>query len=45
MKKKYVLLLLSITVLLVLSTTLLIVYEDYPQVPYTEAKDTSCNSS
>jgi murein DD-endopeptidase MepM/ murein hydrolase activator NlpD len=41
MKKKYVLLLLSITVLLVLSTTLLIVYEDYPQIPLVEVKDTS----
>lgn len=41
MKKKYVLLLLSITVLLVLSTTLLIVYEDYPQAPFVELKDTA----
>jgi murein DD-endopeptidase MepM/ murein hydrolase activator NlpD len=41
MKKKYVLLLLSITVLLVLSTTLLIVYEDFPQAPIAEVKDTA----
>lgn len=40
MKKKFVLLVLSITVLLVVSTTLLIVYEDYPQIPFVEAKDT-----
>jgi murein DD-endopeptidase MepM/ murein hydrolase activator NlpD len=40
MKKKLVLLVLSISVLLVVSTTLLIVYEDYPEIPYTEVKDT-----
>jgi murein DD-endopeptidase MepM/ murein hydrolase activator NlpD len=41
MKKKFVLLVLSIAVLLVVSTTLLIVYEDYPKIPLVEAKDTA----
>jgi murein DD-endopeptidase MepM/ murein hydrolase activator NlpD len=41
MKKKFVLLVLSIAVLLVVSTTLLIVYEDYPKIPMVEAKDTA----
>jgi murein DD-endopeptidase MepM/ murein hydrolase activator NlpD len=41
MKKKLVLLVLTISVLLVVSTTLLIVYEDYPRIPLAEMKDTS----
>ena len=41
MKKKLVLLVMSISVLLVVSTTLLIVYEDYPEVPFTVVKDTA----
>jgi murein DD-endopeptidase MepM/ murein hydrolase activator NlpD len=41
MKKKFVLLVLSIAVLLVVSTTLLIVYEDYPEIPLVEVKDTA----
>jgi murein DD-endopeptidase MepM/ murein hydrolase activator NlpD len=41
MKKKFVLLVLSIAVLLVVSTTLLVVYEDYPEVPFTEMRDTA----
>jgi murein DD-endopeptidase MepM/ murein hydrolase activator NlpD len=41
MKKKLVLLVLSIAVLLVVSTTLLIVYEDYPEIPFVEVKDTA----
>jgi murein DD-endopeptidase MepM/ murein hydrolase activator NlpD len=39
MKKKLVLLVLSIAVLLVVSTTLLIVYEDYPKIPLVEVQD------
>jgi murein DD-endopeptidase MepM/ murein hydrolase activator NlpD len=41
MKKKLVLLVLSIAVLLVVSTTLLIVYEGYPETSFIEVKDTS----
>lgn len=41
MKKKFVLLVLSVAVLLVVSTTLLIVYEDYPEIPFVEVKDTA----
>jgi murein DD-endopeptidase MepM/ murein hydrolase activator NlpD len=41
MRKKLVLLVLSIAVLLVVSTTLLIVYEDYPEIPFVEVKDTA----
>jgi murein DD-endopeptidase MepM/ murein hydrolase activator NlpD len=41
MKRKLVLLVLSISVLLVVSTTLLIVYEDYPESSFTEVKDTA----
>lgn len=40
MKKKLVLLVLSIAVLLVVSTTLLIVYEGYPETSFIEVKDT-----
>ncbi len=41
MKKNLVLLVLSIAVLLVISTTLLIVYEDYPETPLAEVRQTA----
>jgi murein DD-endopeptidase MepM/ murein hydrolase activator NlpD len=41
MRKKLVLLVLSLAVLLVVSTTLLIVYEDYPEIPFVEVQDTA----
>jgi len=41
MKRKIVLLVLSITALLVLTTTLLIVYEDYPEIPFVEVNDSA----